>query len=462
MRTRHHHLKHNALALAAAAVLGPLAATPASAAVCTWNTAAGNWAALANWAACVAGNGNPAGVPGSSDTATIGAAGVVTINTGQSVLNLNNAGQINIDAFGLNLVGGGSTANTGVINVGGASTANLGVSAGHNINNTGGVINVGNGSVINQFGSTISGGTINTTGTGALVAFGSGSNFLSGVTLNGLLDMASGFGIERVINGLTLGGTISVNNNSVLAFEGNNTVSGGGTIVLGNTGGSNRISLDGTGTTTFAAGTTIRGENGSIIAGTFVGGTQALVNNGTISADVAGGTISINAAPVTNNGTLSALNGGTLVLNNSVSGGATGQIVAGVGSTVLQNGVALSGTINTSGSGRFAASASGSNFLNGVTLNGSLDLASGTAFERVIGSGLVLNGSVNLNNNSVLAFEGNGGLSGNGTIVLGNTGGSNRISLDGTGPPPSLRAPPFAAKTVPSRLEPLWAARRRW
>ena len=433
MRTRHHHLKHNALALAAAAVLGPLAATPASAATCTWNTAAGNWAALANWAACVAGNGNPAGVPGSSDTATIGAAGVVTINTGQSVLNLNNAGQINIDAFGLNLVGGGSTANTGVINVGGASTANLGVSAGHNINNAGGVINVGNGSVINQFGSTISGGTINTTGTGALVAFGSGSNFLSGVTLNGLLDMASGFGIERVINGLTLGGTISVNNNSVLAFEGNNTVSGGGTIVLGNTGGSNRISLDGTGTTTFAAGTTIRGENGSIIAGTFVGGTQALVNNGTISADVAGGTISINAAPVTNNGTLSALNGGTLVLNNSVSGGATGQIVAGVGSTVLQNGVALSGTINTSGSGRFAASASGSNFLNGVTLNGSLDLASGTAFERVIGGGLVLNGSVNLNNNSVLAFEGNGGLSGNGTIVLGNTGGSNRISLDGTG-----------------------------
>ena len=250
-------LKHSSLALAAAAALGPFAATPASAATCTWNTAAGNWAALANWAVCVAGNGSPVGTPGSADTANIGAPGLVTVNTAQSILNLNNAGRIDIDAASLTLQGGGAT------------------------NITGGVINIANGAVLNQVGQTITGGTINSTGTGRMVASASGSNFLSGVTLNGLLDMAISQGIQRIVNGLTLGGTISVNNNSVLAFEGTTTIAGAGTIVLGNTGGSNRIALDGNGTTTFAAGTTIRGQNVSIGSAAFVGGTQTLVSNGT-------------------------------------------------------------------------------------------------------------------------------------------------------------------------------------
>ncbi len=295
------------------------------------------------------------------------------------------------------------------------------------------MINVANGSVVNQFGSTITGGTINTTGAGKLVAFASASNFLDSVTLNGNLDMATGTGFQRIANGLTLGGTIDLNNNSVLAFQGNNTLAGTGTIVLGNTGASNRIALDGNGTTTFAAGTTVRGENGTIGNAVFVGGVQTLVNNGTISADVAGGTINIAGAAVTNNGTLSALNGGTLLLSSNVTGNPGGQIVAGAGSTVLQNSVTLAGTINTSGGGRFAATASAGNILNGVTLNGNLDLATATGFERVTAGGLVLNGTINLNNSSVLAFEGNGGLSGNGTIVLGSTGSSNRIALDGTG-----------------------------
>ena len=52
------------------------------------------------------------------------------------------------------------------------------------------MINIGNGSVANQFGSSISGGAINTTGSGALVAFNSGSNFLNAITLNGTLDMS--------------------------------------------------------------------------------------------------------------------------------------------------------------------------------------------------------------------------------------------------------------------------------
>ncbi|MQM29339.1 MAG: hypothetical protein CRU78_01825 [Candidatus Accumulibacter phosphatis] len=429
--------KHPSLTLKPAllAILLAFPAQQALAATCTWNGTDNNWATLAAWLSCAAGNGNPASTPGASDTANINA-GIVTINTGQSILTLNNAGQINIDAFGLNLAGGGGTTNSGVINVGDVSTANLGVAAGHNINNTGGAINVAAGSVINQFGSTITGGAINTTGTGALVAFSSAANYLSGVTLNGNMDMATnGASRQRVVNGLTLGGaTVDINRNGILSFEGTSTLAGTGTIVFGATGPGNRIALDGTGTTTFAAGTTVRGENGSIGQAINIGGTQTLVNDGTISADVAGGTITINAHPVTNNGTLSALNGGKLVLSSNVTGNPGGQIVAGAGSQVLQNGVTIGGTINTSGSGLFSATSNANNYLNGATLNGNLDMASiASSRERVTAGGLVLNGTVDINQNGILSFEGDGGLSGNGTVIFGNTGSGNRIALDGNG-----------------------------
>ncbi|MBI3344268.1 MAG: hypothetical protein HY028_05335 [Gammaproteobacteria bacterium] len=73
-------------------------------------------------------------------------------------------------------------------------------------------------------------GVINTSGTGRFAASNSGGNFLSGVTLGGTLDLATATGEEQVKNGLTLNGAINVNNNSILAFEGNQTVSGTGTI----------------------------------------------------------------------------------------------------------------------------------------------------------------------------------------------------------------------------------------
>ena len=369
------------------------------------------------------------------DTANIGAAGVVTVDTGQQIRTLNNAGRIIIDAFGLNLVSSGSTTNAGIIDVGGASTANLGVSAGHNIDNTGGVINIADGSVVNQFGSSISGGTINGTAAGALVVFSSSANFLNAVTLDGVMDMASNANSrQRITGGLLLGGSANINGNGILSFEGTSSLAGGGALIFGSTGAGNRIDLDGNGTTTFAAGTTVRGHSGTIGQQLNIAGTQLLVNNGTISADVAGGTINITDSAVTNHGMLSAQNGGTLLLSSPVSGGAGGQIVAGAGSQVRQNGVAISGTVNTSGSGLFSVTSSPANFLDGVTFNGGLDMASiANSRERVKAGGLVLNGVIDLNQNAILSFEGNGGLTGNASLVLGATGAGNRIDLDGNG-----------------------------
>lgn len=435
----------NQVSSAALIALGLLASGSASAASCTWNSTNGNWNELAKWLSCVTGNGNPGGVPGSADSASIGAAGVVTINTGQSVLNLNNAGRINIDAFGLNLVGGGSTTNTGVINVGGASTANLGISAGHNINNAGGVINVGAGSVINQFGSTIAGGTINTSGTGALVAFSSGSNFLSSVTLNGTLDMTSiGNSRQRIVNGATINGAVNIGNGGILSFDSSagaasQAISGTATFNLNDS--SARLTMEGTGTTTLGAGVIVRGQ-GNVGGGALhVGGNNVLVNNGLISADVAGGTLNIsppaNGGSVVNNNVLRAVAGGTLQLSANVNN-ASGQITAGNGSVVIQNGVTVSGgVISTSGSGAFRATSSGTNVLDAVTLNGVLDLSTiGNARARIV-NGATLNGAVNVANGGILSLDSNG--TPGGAQVIGGSGVINlndaaaRLTVEGSG-----------------------------
>jgi len=415
------------------AILLAFPAQQALAANCNWIPASGNWNVAGNWDCGL--------VPSApnADTANIAASRTVTVNDIRSIRSMNNAGTLQIDAFLLDLQSGGTgTANSGTINVGGASTAALQVGAGHNINNTGGTINIANGSVVNQFGSTITGGTINTSGSGALTVFANAGNFLNNSTLNGRMDMASNANSrQRVSGALTLGGaptTIEINQNGILSFEGNSSLAGTGNLVFGNTGAGNRIDLDGNGTTTFASGITVRGQNGTIGQQLNIGGTQTLLNNGTISADVGGGTITITDSDVTNNGTLSALNGGTLVLNSNVTGGASGQIVAGSGSTVRQQGVTLSGNINTSGSGLFTVTSTAVNRLTGVTFVGNLDMATeANSRQRVTTGGLVLNGTVNINNNGILSFEGDGTLGGTGTVVLGATGGGNRIDLDGNG-----------------------------
>ncbi|MGE0809528.1 MAG: beta strand repeat-containing protein, partial [Immundisolibacter sp.] len=398
------------------------------AAVCTWNPVTGNWGTASGWS-CGSVPTGPA-----LDTAIIGAASTVTVNSAQSIFTLNNAGSIDIDAFLLTLQGGGSTTNTGTINVGAGPIPNnaaLQVGAGHNINNTGGTINVSADSVLNQFGSTITGGVINTTGTGKLVAFNSGNNFLSGVTLAGTLDLASATGIERVAGGLTLGGaTINIGNNSIFAPQGDQTIGGSGTIVFADANANNRLNVE-AGNLTLGAGVTVRGGNGVIGNQNFVGGGATLTNNGTITADTAGRSITIQVSGLTtNNGTLSALNGGTLNLNSAVTGSTGSQILAGAGSVVSQNGVTLSGDMNLTGAGSFRANNSGNNFLSGVTLAGTLDLASATGIERVAG-GLTLGGAtINIGNNSIFAPQGDQTIGGSGTIVFADANANNRLNVE--------------------------------
>ncbi|MDP1902018.1 MAG: choice-of-anchor D domain-containing protein [Rubrivivax sp.] len=405
--------RRTALALATAAVLGPWAAGSATAAACTWNPNTGNWGTAGSWS-CGA-------VPGGADSATVGGGKAVTVNSAQSILTLTNGGGINIDAASLTLTAGGST------------------------NNTGGVINIANAAVLNQFGQAIAGGTINTTGTGALVANSTVANFLNNVTLNGTLDMASiANSRQRIVNGATINGAVNISNGGILSLDsasttgGAQTLGGNATINLNDAGA--RLALDGAGVTTLGANVVVRGQ-GSIGQPINVGGNNTLVNQGLISADVNGGTLSITplggSGSVVNQGTLRATNGATLMLSTGI-GNAAGQILAQNGSAVRQSSVTISGgTIATSGTGTFQAISSASNFLDGVSLSGTLDLTTIiNSRERII-NGATINGAVNVGNGGILSLDSavtsGGAQTLGGTAVINLNDAAARLAIEGNG-----------------------------
>ena len=88
------------------------------------------------------------------------------------------------------------------------------------------------------------------------------------------------------------------------------------------------------------------------------------------------------------------------MLNSAVTSTGSGQLLAGAGSVVYQNGVTLAGQVNTTGTGVIQASNSTNNYLNAVALNGALDLASNQSIERVTNGLTLQNGAtVSINSN---------------------------------------------------------------
>ena len=424
MTSQRQAFRKTALAVAVMIVAGTATLQQAEAASCTWNPATGNWGSAGNWSCAIVPTG-PA-----NDNATIAAGKTVTVNTGQSIFGLTNAGNINIDAFTFTLQGGGSTTNTGTINVGGVSTAALQMS--HNINNTGGTINVGNGSVLNQFSGTVTAGTINTSGSGKVAVFNSGNSFFSNVTLNGNLDLGTATGQLRVNNGFALTGTASIDNGSLINLEGTQAIGGSGSFVFGATG-NNRLGVDGGSVTaTLGANTTVRGHTGTIGVGQLVNGSgNTLVNQGLISAD-SGGTINIAGAAFTNQSFAGAAGAGSVLRLDSNVNNAGGTLRATGGGVVLQSAAAVTGgSITTTTGGSYRFTNSGNNFLSGATVTaGSIvDMASALSLGRITG-GLTLNGVVNVNSASRINFEGDQTLSGNGSIVFGSSA-SNIVGVDG-------------------------------
>ncbi len=266
-----------------------------------------------------------------------------------------------------------------------ASTVNLDgtLNGGLTLNDTLGAWNLTASGVIN-------GGTYSVAnGSAASTKLIANQGTLTNVTLNSAIDLTTNSAARVFINGdLTL--------NTTLAVGDPNNASKSGTIFFKNAGAHN---LNGTGAIVFGAsasnqidsnnngdvlnigsGITIRGQNGELhMPGSLASGT-ALVNNGTIQADVSGGTITVDpTGAFTNNGTVIAKNSGTLVihpgnLTNVAAGTLTGgswQVFNG-GSLDLTTAAAVTTDaadliIDGSGSSIFTGAAGNTNLQTSLT-----------------------------------------------------------------------------------------------
>ena len=182
-----------------------------------------------------------------------------------------------------------------------------------NLQNSTLTLNAATGSWIIE-GGTLRNGTLNLTEGATLRPTRNGSSLLQQMTVNGDIVMTPGpvsSGPETYLTvrgGLTLNGTLAMGSYSVLLFDETQTLSAGTiefTAALATSGATVDIGLNST--VTFGPGMRVRGSIGTL------SGFGTLINQGKISADVAGGTLRITVTTFTNEGTLEAINGGTLV-----------------------------------------------------------------------------------------------------------------------------------------------------
>jgi RHS repeat-associated protein len=198
----------------------------------------------------------------------------------------------------------------------------------------------------NLITGTIDGGTITTVGSNDLVCGSNGGGgYLNGVTVNGTLDVAnnvSGVGAAgvNVTNGLTLNGSMLVGSpdGSIYGqvyFQGNQTLTGSGSILFGNSA-FNSLNVSSNALLTIDTPTTVHGASGTI--------SGAIANLGTIAAD-GGRTLTVQNL-TSNQGILRSLAGSTLVLQSSVTVNGSAILAGLPGATLSVRGDLLGATTN--------------------------------------------------------------------------------------------------------------------
>ena len=281
------------------------------------------------------------------------------------------------------------------------------------LTNTGQTLTLnGQANVLRLQGGAILGGSVTTSGGASLIVQ---SGTLNGVTVNGVLDVGNSvYGASlTVISNFVLNGTCYVGNptnNSygTVSFSGSQTLSGNGFVVFGDSG-LNNLSLANGGTTlTIDGGITVRGQNGQVGAAGYPLYTPAnvgVINQGTISADVAGGTILIQGSSFQNSGIIWAAGGALTLPSNFQS---TGTLEASDGGVL--NVPLLPSTV-----GNVTARAGGKVIIpNTVYFNGLNRLSS------ELGGSVAVSGSVLGNTKNIGQFSPTGTLilNGSGTAAL--------------------------------------------
>ena len=353
-----------------------------------------------------------------SSTATLRGAGLI-----DGSLAIVNQGTINANVSGgtLAITGGSVTTNTGTMQATGGGKLQL--ANGSTILNQFGTISSSAGSTVDlTSGIKIQGGTLNSNG-GTLGS--TGTVYLNGSTLGAM----------------TLQGTYTGAGSSSTYFDGNFTNQGnvlvkGGAgsntfLYVGNASGLPTAATFNGGTVTLeslpgggnafvrgaVAGSTLTNSSTSTIQGAgAIDFGLTLVNQGTVNANVSGGTLGITSIPVTNTGTMQATGGGVLSLSGNTTNNQGGTISSSVGSTVSLTGSATvqGGTLNSNG-GTLGSAAGNIVFLNGSTFGA-----------------MTLQGTYTGAGDSSTYFDGNFTNQGN-VLLKGGAGSNTFLYVGGTG-----------------------------
>ncbi len=161
-------------------------------------------------------------------------------------------------------------------------------------------------------GGTIVGGTVTASGgVELMVSPEYYSSTLDGVILDANVDLTADGAVLTITDGLTLNGTITIgastnSDGSALSFIGSQTLNGNCDVMLDNGG----VFIDSGSTLTIGPNVMILGGLGTI--GSNNGDT--IVNQGTISADVAEGALTVEPTSFVNEGSIGASNGGSLTV----------------------------------------------------------------------------------------------------------------------------------------------------
>jgi fibronectin-binding autotransporter adhesin len=365
-------------ALAALGFFNPsLPAVHAADVTSTWSIAnSGNWNVNANWTNVPALGGFPNNGNGGVATydAMISAAGspyTVTLNT-------------NVTVEDLLLSSANATLNqtSGTFAATGAITLSAGT--------------------FQLNGGTVSNTTVNVT-SGILAIAANGANLLTGVTVNGDLTLNTTSARTKIAGGTTFNTAHLAESQTDLGFAPGQTL--GGTILFeGSSSGPRAVEMMNSTAGTFTVGPTgvIRTAAGlggdAQIGGAFFfsGGAMALTNNGLISSQVSGRTITLNpTTSFTNAGTLEASNGGILVVPSGytqtagitrVSGGGTISAMSGVTlNTITVDGGQLEGTGTITANVTNSATISPGQSAGTLAIAGNLNLASTSTVQIEIG-----------------------------------------------------------------------------
>jgi len=412
-RKTHRLTRRRAFAVVQLATVA-IAANAASAGSASWAAAAsGIWNSAPNW--------SPATIPnGAAENATISIAGTytVTLNTNQ-----------NVNTLAINSANTTFSHSSGTLS---ASTIN--VSAGtYSLN-----------------GGPISGANISISGSGTFI-FGNSSNNIFTNNTNYIGSPTLTDATLRLQSGGTWTGANATLTNSVFSIEQTATLTGKNVTMSGSI-----FAVDGGSTLTVAANSRVQGT-GNFGQAFFVGGTNGVVNNGTITAN-AGGQLNVNPVNLTNNGTMTAVGANATLYVSAGSFTNAGTVEAsGGGFANIER--FQSNTWVNSATGRIRVADANSAALFGgnwsnlgiVTLNaGTLNL-DGTFTRGSIGTINRTGGTIDIlgffdNSGGTLTLNAttgdyrlNGGLisggtitsSGGGTLVFANNG-SNRLANNAT------------------------------